>query len=160
MHTRGLGVRACMLQGAGQHFSVGGNPYRSTGFASVPLPTLARTCRDLYLGFIGLRGLHAAGVSLLANTVFWPLQWVDGTAEVVRHVDGVISESHHASAADMSLKVRAGSAALSRRLRPPPSPAAPRSRPRALPLPLPSSLPRLPMSRHSRKWAASYAKHT
>ena len=55
-----LGMRAATLQGAGQHFSVGGNPYRSTDFSNVPLPTLARTCRELYIGFIGLRSLPAA----------------------------------------------------------------------------------------------------
>ena len=52
--------------------------------------------------------LHEYGVSLLANTVFWPLRWADGTSEVVQHVDGVISESHHSSAADMSLKEEYG----------------------------------------------------
>lgn len=40
-------VRGAVLQGAGQHFSVGGNPYRYAEFASVPLPTLARTVRDI-----------------------------------------------------------------------------------------------------------------
>ena len=53
-------VRGAVLQGAGQHFSVGGNPYRSVDFISVPLPTLARTCRELYSGFLRLRRLDAA----------------------------------------------------------------------------------------------------
>ena len=53
-------MRGAVLQGAGQHFSVGGNPYRSVDFISVPLPTLARTCRELYSGFLRLRRLDAA----------------------------------------------------------------------------------------------------
>ena len=62
-------IRGAVLQGAGQHFSVGGNPYRSSEFASVPLPTLSRTVRELYVGFLRLRGLRAAVACAVHGTV-------------------------------------------------------------------------------------------
>ena len=50
------------------------------------------------------RALHERNVSLLANTVFWPLRWQHGCADELQHLDAVISESHFDSGWEMSLK--------------------------------------------------------
>ena len=48
--------------------------------------------------------LHARNISLLANTVFWPLKWQSGCADELQHLDAVISESHFDAGWEMSLK--------------------------------------------------------
>ena len=49
--------------------------------------------------------LHARNVSLLANTAFWALKWIQGCADEMQHLDAVISESHFDESWEMSLKM-------------------------------------------------------
>ena len=52
------------------------------------------------------RTLHERNISLLANTLFWPLKWQSGCADELQHLDAVISESHFDAGWEMSLKLR------------------------------------------------------
>ena len=46
--------------------------------------------------------------AVLANVDFWPESWTRGSAEVLGHVDAVISESHDSSASSMAEKYSLG----------------------------------------------------
>ena len=52
------GIRAIMLHGAGQHFSVGVNPYNYISDSRAPLVASAYSCEKLLDGFVKLRGLR------------------------------------------------------------------------------------------------------
>ena len=51
------GVASMVLQGAGQHFSVGGNPYYGSTGPSITPGGLVNSLRELYDGFLQLRTL-------------------------------------------------------------------------------------------------------
>ena len=50
-------VSSVVLQGAGPHFSVGGNPYAKHGSIGATLASYTLSLRELYSGFLQLRAL-------------------------------------------------------------------------------------------------------
>jgi len=65
--VRGATVRAVVLQGAGSHFSAGGNPYAHKG--GVPLASAASALRHAFAGFAELRALAVPLVCAVHGTV-------------------------------------------------------------------------------------------
>merc|ERR1712023_487928 len=74
LHAIGVHVSALpsvvsvVLQGAGPHFSVGGNPYQMGG-NRLMLAGLALSLRELYDGFLRLRALPRPVVGALHGTL-------------------------------------------------------------------------------------------
>ena len=62
-------VQAVVLQGAGPHFSVGGNPYAMRGSAAVTLAGFALSLRELYDGFLHLRSLSLPIICAVHGTL-------------------------------------------------------------------------------------------
>ena len=65
--TRGAGVRAVVLRGAGAHFSAGGSPHEHKGGA--PLAAAAAALRRTFAGFAALRALAVPLVCAVHGTV-------------------------------------------------------------------------------------------
>ena len=84
------GAAAAVLQGAGPHFSVGGNPYTARGAGgseASSLSSFARSLRSLYEGFLQLRSLDR----LLVCAVHGSL--VGGAIAGCLHADSAVAEA-------------------------------------------------------------------